>query len=102
MLINRAIRTFCCGLCLQLSRKKGEFSMNNAFIKTYHLLYDPEMGSWKIEYNGADMPFSLHQTKEEALEAGRDLVRQQAPAQLVVHKMDGSIQNEYTYDSESS
>lgn len=72
----------------------------NEFIKTYHLLYDEEMESWKIEYKGADQPFSLHQTKDEALEAGRELARNQQPSQLVVHKMDGSIQNEYTYDEQ--
>ena len=73
----------------------------NEFIKTYHLLYDEDMEAWKIEYEGADQPFSLHQTKEDALEAGRELARNQQPAQLVVHKMDGSIQNEYTYDEQA-
>jgi hypothetical protein len=72
--------------------------MHMDFIKTYHLLYDEDLESWKIEYPGADQPFSVHSTKEEALEAGRELAKQQIPSQLVVHKMDGSIQNEYTYE----
>ncbi len=74
--------------------------MDTAFRKTYHLSYDEDMESWKIEYEGADFPFSLHPTKEEALEAGRELARQQAPSLLVVHRMDGSVQNEYTYDED--
>ena len=68
--------------------------MDTQFRKTYHLIYDQEMQSWKLEYEGADQPYSYHQTKEEALEAGRELAR----TQLVVHKMDGTVQDEFTYD----
>ena len=72
--------------------------MDIQFRKTYHLIYDQEVQSWKLEYEGADQPYSYHQTKEEALEAGRELARNQPPSQLVVHKMDGTVQDEFTYD----
>jgi hypothetical protein len=36
-------------------------------------------------------------TKEKAIDYGRDLAKQEGLGQLVVHKADGSIEEEFTY-----
>jgi hypothetical protein len=70
--------------------------------KTFHIAYDEGLEQWKVIYEGTDVPYSVHMTKQEALEAGRDLAQSQQPSQLVIHKMDGSIQTEHTYEENPS
>lgn len=36
-------------------------------------------------------------TKEKAIDYGRDLAKQEGQGQLVVHKADGTIEEEFTY-----
>lgn len=64
--------------------------------KVYHVLPHEEEG-WKVEAEGATRATSVHATKEEALNAARDLARSQEPSQVVVHRQDGSVQTDYTY-----
>lgn len=54
---------------------------------------------WKVEAEGSDEPASVHSTKGEAVDAGRDLAQSKAPSQLVIHKKDGKLQTEYTYEA---
>jgi len=68
--------------------------------KTFHVLYDSTIEQWKISYEGASMAFSAHANKREAVEAGRELAQSQQPSQLIIHKMDGSIQKEVTYEGD--
>lgn len=65
--------------------------------KTYHLVYTKESKQWKVEIEGASRASSVHENKKSALDAARELARNQQPSQLVVHNMDGTIQTEYTY-----
>jgi hypothetical protein len=64
--------------------------------KVYHVLWTEEQ--WKVEAEGATRATSLHNTKDEALAAARELAQAQTPSQIVVHRMDGSVQTQYTYE----
>ena len=52
---------------------------------------------WKVQLEGADEPMATAATKDEALEAARGLAKDREPSQIVVHKMDGTIQHSYSY-----
>ena len=43
---------------------------------------------------------STHVTKETAVAAGQKVAKANQPSQLVVHKMDGTIEHEYTYGND--
>jgi uncharacterized protein YjbJ (UPF0337 family) len=71
-------------------RRKGE-------LKTYAVLSHAD-GGWKVQAEGADRASSVHRTKAEAVAAGKELARRQAPSQLLVYKKDGlEVQEEQTY-----
>lgn len=53
---------------------------------------------WKVEREDTGEPVSTHATKEEAVDAARSLAQATEPSQVVVHRMDGTIQTNYTYD----
>lgn len=53
---------------------------------------------WKVRHQGTTL--SSHILKEEAVSAGQKVAKANAPSQLVVHRMDGTIEYEYTYGSD--
>ena len=72
------------------TRKKGE-------LKTY-IVTPHSDGGWKVQAEGASRASSVHRTKAEAVAAGKELARGQAPSQLLVYKQDGlEVQEEQTY-----
>jgi uncharacterized protein YjbJ (UPF0337 family) len=71
-------------------RRKGE-------LKTYAVLPHSD-GGWKVQTEGARRASSVHRTKAEAVAAGKELARRQAPSQLLVYKKDGvEVQEDKTY-----
>jgi poly(hydroxyalkanoate) granule-associated protein len=64
---------------------------------TYHVV--PREEGWAITKEGAARATSLHDTKNEAVDAARELAREQVPSMLVIHKKDGTIQDTSTYDA---
>jgi Uncharacterized protein conserved in bacteria (DUF2188) len=50
---------------------------------------------WCVRYLQSTL--STHVTKDAAVEAGQKVAKANQPSQLVVHKMDGTIEYEYTY-----
>jgi hypothetical protein len=72
-------------------RRKGE-------LKSY-LVMPLADGGWKVQTEGASRATSVHRTKAEAVAAGKELARNQAPSQLLVYKEDGcEVQEEQTYE----
>lgn len=66
----------------------------------YHVATQDE--GWKVELEGATRASSRHDTKDEALTAARELARSKAPATVVVHRKDGTIQTQFSYDEETA
>lgn len=62
----------------------------------YHLL--PEGGKWTVRREGSDEDLSLHETKNAAMDAARDVAHAHLPSRLIVHRADGTIQTSYTYE----
>lgn len=62
----------------------------------YHVR--PHEEGWAVHREGAERATSVHETKQEALEAGRDEAKNHAPSRLIVHKQDGSVQETFTYE----
>ena len=62
----------------------------------------PGDDGWTVTIEGEDEVASTHDTKKEAVSAGREAAKEHAPSQLVVHKQDRSVQETFSYgDSDS-
>lgn len=72
----------------------------NVERKVYHVTATDD--GWKVQAEGAERAAVVKDTKEEALNAARELAKNQEPSQVVVHKMDGKIQNSFTYGDASN
>jgi len=64
--------------------------------KVYHVTPAPD-GGWQVKAEDAQRASSLHDTKDEAVARARELAKGQEPSQVIVHKLDGTFQTEYTY-----
>lgn len=65
----------------------------------YRVMPDVERaGNWKLEHDGQIL--SSHETKDDAVEAGRDLAHEHQPSQLVIHASDGRIEAAHTYQAD--
>jgi poly(hydroxyalkanoate) granule-associated protein len=60
----------------------------------------PGDDGWTVTIEGEDDPAGTHNTKKEAVSAGREIAKEHAPSQLVVHKQDRSVQETFSYDEE--
>jgi hypothetical protein len=56
-----------------------------------------EGDEWSIREAGGATPVSAHATKKEAMEAARTLARESAPSELIVHRVDGTVQSRHGY-----
>jgi poly(hydroxyalkanoate) granule-associated protein len=63
----------------------------------YHVA--PGEEGWAVQREGTSRATSRHGTKADALSAGRELAKQHAPSRLVVYRQDGTVQNEFTYET---
>jgi poly(hydroxyalkanoate) granule-associated protein len=84
----------------ELSRKVDKVAgMPVARPKTiFHVA--PHEDGWKVAAEGAKTPASVHTTKEEALTAAREIAKNAEPSQVVVHRMDGTIQTQFGFGDE--
>lgn len=78
---------------LEARKREAETAASAA---VYHVA-SHEKG-WAVQREGTERASSVHETKKEALEAGREAARTHAPSRLVVHKQDGTVQETYTYE----
>lgn len=63
----------------------------------YHL--EPQGERWKLTAEGVDRAEAMFDTKDEGLTAARELAHSDAPAELVIHLADGSVQTTHRYSS---
>jgi hypothetical protein len=67
--------------------------------KVYHVA--PSRNRWEIKAEGAQRATRVHDTKEKAVAAARELAKKQTPSQLIVHKLDGSVQRQFTFEEQT-
>lgn len=70
--------------------------MRGGKATVFHVRPDDE--TWKVEAEGGKPAASKHGTKREAVKVGRGLAAKAAPARLVIHRRDGSVQKQHAYD----
>ena len=57
---------------------------------THHVTYDKGEGDWKVIRGGAERASGHFDTKQQAIDAGREISRNQE-TELKIHNMDGKI-----------
>lgn len=57
----------------------------------------PGEEGWTLGADGASSPSTRHETKRQAVNAARELAAGSAPSRLVIHRRDGSVQKEHSY-----
>jgi hypothetical protein len=64
--------------------------------KQYHV--SPSGTNWKVTQGGVTL--STHYTKQPAIDAGVAVAKANKPSQLLIHRADGTIEDERTYDGD--
>lgn len=67
--------------------------------KVFHV--SPHDEGWKLVLEGTEKPVSFHSTKDEAMTAAREAAKKAEPSQVVVHKMDGTVQSQFGYGEDA-
>ncbi len=67
--------------------------------KIYHVTPNPN-GGWQGKAEGAERASVVSDNKEEVVERTTELARNQMPSQVIIHKQDGTIQDERTYQDD--
>lgn len=65
-------------------------------VDVFHLL--PKDEDWTVRLEGTEEDLSVHDTKDAALVAAREIAHARQPSRLVVHRSDGTIQTSYSYE----
>jgi hypothetical protein len=61
----------------------------------YHLT--PYVNGWQVKQEGSDEREVLVDDKERAMQLAREQAKQHELSQVIVHKRDGTIEEEFTY-----
>lgn len=93
-----------------LSRRVGELSKKldalsqmldaqRTAVEARVLHVVPDEDGWVVTLEGEDEPVSRHDTKKEAVNAGREVAKAHAPSEFIVHKQDRSVQESFSYET---
>jgi hypothetical protein len=63
--------------------------------QTFHVT--PTKAGWNVKREGAQRSAKTFDTKQDAVDFGRETAKNQPLGQLIIHKKDGTIQEERTY-----
>lgn len=93
------------GLAVTLEKQSNGAAKATATVKTterttYHVA--PHEEGWAVTKEGAERATSVHGTKKEAVEGGREFAKTHRPSELVVHKQDRSVQETFSYEEEDA
>lgn len=66
----------------------------------FHVTHSQRGQNWQVKREGRSGTAAEAETKEEAVSLGRDMARRMQNSQLIVHRLDGRIQTEYTYGND--
>lgn len=66
--------------------------------QVFHVV--PQGQLWELILVGTGARLSQHPTKEAAVEDGRRKAHANQPSQLVIHRSDGTIEDEATYQDD--
>ncbi|MDX1622209.1 MAG: DUF2188 domain-containing protein [Nitriliruptorales bacterium] len=63
--------------------------------KSYHVTSRED--GWEVKAEGASRASAVTERKSEAVDRAKRLAKNQEPSQVVVHKRDGTVQDNYSY-----
>jgi poly(hydroxyalkanoate) granule-associated protein len=66
--------------------------------RVLHLV--PGAEGWALREEGSDRDLTTHGTKKAALQGAREVAQASAPSRLVIHRADGTVQDQVSYESE--
>ena len=66
----------------------------------YHVIPSP-VGTWRVKRTGAERATSIHSTQSEAVSEARKLAKKASSGEVVIHGVDGTIKNSFSYKSDS-
>ena len=64
--------------------------------QVYHVIAEKGKG-WKVEKEGSEQALTRAGNKDDAISAGRRLAKSAGLGQLIIHRLDGTIEQEFTY-----
>lgn len=64
-------------------------------LETYHVKSHDD--GWAVEAEGAQRPSAVEAKKAAAVSRAREIAGNKRPSKVIVHKMDGTVQDEFTY-----
>lgn len=64
--------------------------------KNVHVVHRKDSDSWEVKYENDATPLSMFDTKEEAVQNGREMAMAQH-AELIIHNKDGVISQKLSY-----
>lgn len=64
----------------------------------YHVV--PDGSDWRVKVEGSALSGRKFSDKDDAISYARRQAKANRPSQVVVHKSDGTIQTEWTYDED--
>lgn len=67
--------------------------------KKQHVVPNSERGGWDVRGAGNSRATSHHNTKSEAIDAGREIAKNQS-SELLIHKRDGKIAERNSYGND--
>lgn len=82
-----------------LDEERRGRTTDTATEHVYHV--EPHGEGWQVMKEGNDRATSLHEVKQEAVEAGRQVAHEHLPSKLVIHKQDGTVQEELHYEGDA-
>ncbi len=66
----------------------------------YHVVPNSSESQWQVRLRNNPVPVSVHPTKALAVNAARVEAKQHALSQVIVHKKNGQIEQEFTYGND--
>jgi poly(hydroxyalkanoate) granule-associated protein len=70
-----------------------------AASRVLHLV--PDAGDWALRDEGSQRNLTTHGTKKDAVKAAREVAQASAPSRLVIHRADGTVQDQVHYEPEN-
>lgn len=68
-------------------------------MKTIYHVQSGNSDRWEVKREGAEQATKTFQTKEEAYQYGRKICDSNRPAELIIHGLDGKIEDKSLYNS---
>lgn len=70
---------------------------NGTHLPVYRVV--PDGDAWVVDAEDGSGA-KRYETKRQALSSGRSLARSHAPSRLVIHRADGTIQRQHSYETD--